>query len=1302
MTQAASPSAARNHFPGLPRFELRRQLGEGSFGTVYEALDHDSSCIVALKHLRLVTADTLYLFKREFRALADLTHPNLVALYELIATQDGDWLLEMEFVEGVDFLSYVTAAQIQEQPASSVASTQVVSRLGIDETSVLTATELDASSAAGARDVTIANLADTVQQLVRQAPREVRVTPWIQVAPARDFERLRETLRQLASGLCALHAAGKLHRDLKPSNILVSAQGRAVLLDFGLVLDATEQEEAGYLVGTPAYMSPEQLRGDSISPASDWYSVGVLLYEALTGRLPHEGTIAQLVVAKQEQDPTPLQQLRADIPAALLMLCDKLLQRDPSARPTGTEVLRWLSGTDFVGTSLHLREQSELIGREQQLAALDVVAQRFRAGQSAVVLLEGLSGMGKTTLARTFLRSQCASDSKLLLLESRCYEQESVPFKALDGIVDMLAMQLRTGNLPDLLQNVQSELVDLGALAMLFPVLRQVPALRDVKAGPSIDARERRNRASATLKLLLGAIVKTRPLLLLIDDLQWGDLDSGELLLELLRPPSPPHLLMVLSLRSDEIQSSPLLCWLYPQLQSFLGSELSVDTIEVGALSAAQAQQLAGALFEEGVASHRLMAALSQDVAPSPFYVAELARYLQEATEAVPAMDGRASIAATDDLLWRRVERLPAAARRALECVTLSGGPILRSTVREAAALGGEELGALHQLRLGHFIRVRHNDTTELLEPYHDRIRQTVVRQLSAEQKRTQHLALARSLEQSHSKDAEALARHFELAEHHDSAGHYVRIAARQAAAALAFERAAELFRKALSWGDATDAALLYAELGEVLAASGRGRDAAESFLAAAERSKGESVQKLRRRAGEQLVRSGYLDAGMTVLRENLARHGIHLPSSTQVSAALGMLRRRYVDLRGLSANLRAEASCHPAELELQDTLFAAMLGFSMSDVARAADLQSRQMLAALRSGEPFRLARTLLLDAAFWSTLGARCHARNQEYIEAAMAIARRYPSAQLDAYVFMSSGVNAYLEGRFFAARYLLKEAEQRMRKFNGVAWEMEVLTRYLLNAEIFLGEFQETLERSDTLLRDALTRDDAYTESTMRPTILYFAELLRDSPDAAWAHAEAAQVRWKNTGFHGQHYWIECAKLEVLLYTGRWSEVLAHVQKEWVRLTMTKMAPFHEFARIMVRHRLGRAALAAAAVSQNPAQQQQQLSVCQALAEKLESEQALWGRALGWHLRAGIGAQQTRGSATETLRWIERARTLCAEVGLSIHVASLDERAGALLGGSAGAARQQAAHAALKERGVQAPMRLLRMMLPHPAHL
>lgn len=88
------------------------------------------------------------------------------------------------------------------------------------------------------------------------------------------------------------------------------------------------------------------------------------------------------------------------------------------------------------------------------------------------------------------------------------------------------------------------------------------------------------------------------------------------------------------------------------------------------------------------------------------------------------------------------------------------------------------------------------------------------------------------------------------------------------------------------------------------------------------------------------------------------------------------------------------------------------------------------------------------------------------------------------------------------------------------------------YSLNAENFLGDFHEPLERSDTLLRDALTRDDAYAESTMRPTILYFAELLRDSADAAWAHAEAAQVRWQNTGLHGQHYWIKCAKLEVLL--------------------------------------------------------------------------------------------------------------------------------------------------------------------------
>src|SRR5207249_1508459 len=122
----------------------------------------------------------------------------------------------------------------------------------------------------------------------------------------KDDARIRSSMRQLAEALRALHVAGIVHRDVKPANVVVSGDGRATLLDFGVVKDPRSPSQSApelvSFVGTPGYMAPEQISGDA-GPAADCYAAGVMLYEALVGRLPFVGKVADVLQAKQLRAP---------------------------------------------------------------------------------------------------------------------------------------------------------------------------------------------------------------------------------------------------------------------------------------------------------------------------------------------------------------------------------------------------------------------------------------------------------------------------------------------------------------------------------------------------------------------------------------------------------------------------------------------------------------------------------------------------------------------------------------------------------------------------------------------------------------------------------------------------------------------------------------------------------------------------------------------------------------------------------------------------------------------------------------
>ncbi|HYY42024.1 MAG TPA: serine/threonine-protein kinase, partial [Pyrinomonadaceae bacterium] len=324
-------------FRGTERFELRRRLGAGGMGVVYEAYDRERGRIVALKTLQRASADDLYRFKREFRALADVAHHNLVSLYELMS--DGTyWFFTMELVPGVNFLDYV------REPYADSAATAATNELP----TLLATAELNSEASASFQDAPtrISHTRDDLHN-------SVQVTSLAeQSARHCNLPRLREALRQLAQGVYTLHETDQLHRDIKPSNVLVTPEGRVVLLDFGLIMETTAPElrERRGLAGTPAYMSPEQIASRPIGKASDWYNVGVILYEALTGRLPFTGTVLDVLERKQQGEPLPPRVLVPSLPADLDALCRDLLRRDPEQRPTGREVLERLTNSTAART----------------------------------------------------------------------------------------------------------------------------------------------------------------------------------------------------------------------------------------------------------------------------------------------------------------------------------------------------------------------------------------------------------------------------------------------------------------------------------------------------------------------------------------------------------------------------------------------------------------------------------------------------------------------------------------------------------------------------------------------------------------------------------------------------------------------------------------------------------------------------------------------------------------------------------------------------------------------------------------
>jgi tetratricopeptide (TPR) repeat protein len=474
------------------RYQVQSLLGEGGQKRVFLARDRelDRDVVIGVLNGRSIESDSLDRLRREAKAMARLDeHPNVVSVFD-IGEDGGNPFIVTQYVRG-------------------------------------------------------GSVADL---LSRRKPEALELAEAVRIAA--------QTCRALGHA----HAHGILHRDVKPTNVWLMADGTVKLGDFGLALslDRSHLTEEDLRVGTAAYIAPEQALGSEIGMQADLYSLGVMLYEMAAGRRPFYGDTALAVISQHvNSQPVAPSWHNPAIDATLDKLILDLLAKAPADRPKSTQAVADLleamlasarKGPDATpvreGTSLDRLASGVFVGRGQELGQLRKGLEQARAGRGRLYLVSGEPGSGKTRLTEeltTYARMRGAG-----VLLGRCFEGEGAP--AFWPWVQAIRKYTKDRQ-PHELHNVMG--AGAADIAQLDSEIRlRLPAL---PTPPHLDAEQARFRLFDSITTFLRNAAASRPLLLILDDLQWADEPSLRLLQYLAGEISESHIFVVGTYRDVDL-----------------------------------------------------------------------------------------------------------------------------------------------------------------------------------------------------------------------------------------------------------------------------------------------------------------------------------------------------------------------------------------------------------------------------------------------------------------------------------------------------------------------------------------------------------------------------------------------------------------------------------------------------------------------------------------------------------------------------------------------------------------------------